>query len=46
MRGPADLRWQTTAAPGWTAMSSPAPRHCLALPAGPGGLEIAFELLP
>jgi uncharacterized heparinase superfamily protein len=46
VRGPADLRWQTSVAPGWTAMASPAPRHCLALPVGPGGLEIAFELEP
>jgi hypothetical protein len=42
----ADLPWQQRSVPGWTAMSSPAPRHCLALPVGPGGLEIAFEADP
>ena len=46
IRGPVDLRWQTTAVPGWSAMSSPAPRHCLALPVGSAGLEVAFALEP
>lgn len=46
LRAPAELRWQKTAAPGWTAMSSPAARHCLALPVGPHGLEVGFELDP
>jgi len=43
---PTELRWQRSAARGWTAMSRPAPRHCLALPVGPAGLEIAFKADP
>lgn len=39
---PGELRWHGATVPGWTAMNSLALRHCLALPVGPAGLEIAF----
>jgi uncharacterized heparinase superfamily protein len=43
---PAELRWDRSPVPGWRAMFTPAPRHCLALPVPEGGLEIAFEADP
>lgn len=46
IRAPAGLRWDRTPVPGWRAMSSPAPRHCLSLPVPPGGLEVSFKADP
>lgn len=42
VQAPAGLSWESSRAPGWRAMYSPAPRHCLELPVPPEGLEIAF----
>ncbi len=43
---PEGARWDRSPVPGWRAMYSQAPRHCLALQVPPGGLEVCLEADP
>ena len=45
IHAPDDLRWDRSPVPGWRAMFTPAPRHCLALPVPTDGLELTFEAI-